>query len=171
MQRAAFLDRDGVINVDHGYVHTKEEFDWVPGVKEAARKLHEAGFLLIVVTNQSGIARGMFSEEEFLSLDAYMRAEFAKAGAPIARTYYCPHHPHGIIPQYSVSCTCRKPSPGLFQKAIREYDIDPVQSIMFGDSPRDLTAARQASVGQRVLLGKDGKVQPPPPSASGVQLR
>lgn len=160
MQKAAFLDRDGVINVDHGYVHTKEDFEWIPGVKEAARMLHEAGYLLIVVTNQSGIARGMFTEKEFLELDSYMREEFAKAGAPVARTYYCPHHPQGTVPKYSITCNCRKPAPGLFLKACAEFDIDPDQSIMFGDSPRDLTAARLASISQRILLGKDGEIQP-----------
>lgn len=160
MQKAAFLDRDGVINVDHGYVHTKEDFEWIPGVKEAARMLHEAGYLLIVVTNQSGIARGMFTEEEFLELDSYMREEFAKAGAPVARTYYCPHHPQGIVPKYSITCNCRKPAPGLFLKAIKEFDIDPAQSVAFGDSLRDLAAAQAAGVSTRVLLSKNGTDRP-----------
>lgn len=162
MQKAAFLDRDGVINVDHGYVHTKEDFEWIPGVKEAARMLHEAGYLLIVVTNQSGIARGMFTEEEFLDLDSYMREEFAKAGAPIARTYYCPHHPQGIVPKYSITCNCRKPAPGLFLKAIKEFDIDPAQSVAFGDSLRDISAAEKSGVGGRILLGKNGTNKPIP---------
>lgn len=91
MRKAAFLDRDGVINIDHAYVHKIEEFDWVPGVLEAARALSEAGYLLVVVTNQSGIGRGYYDEAAFTRLTDWMKARFAKAGAPVAGVYFCPH--------------------------------------------------------------------------------
>ena len=169
MRKAAFFDRDGVINVDHGYVHTPEAFVWIDGVKEAARRLHEAGYLLFIVTNQSGIARGMFPEETFLALDEKVRTEFAESGAPIERTYYCPHHPEARVARYRTVCNCRKPAPGLILDAIRDFDLDPAQCVMFGDSARDLDAALAAGVSARFLLGKDGKDIPAPcPSCTGT---
>ena len=165
-KRAAFFDRDGVINLDRGYVHTLDEFIWIDGVKDAARRLHEAGYLLFIVTNQSGIARGMFPEETFLELDRLVREEFAASGAPIERTYYCPHHPEAKVARYRTVCNCRKPAPGMILEAIREYGLDPGQCVMFGDSARDLEAALSAGVAARFLLGKDGKEIPAPCGSS-----
>ena len=162
MRKAAFFDRDGVINIDYGYVHAQEDWDWIPGVLDAAKRLHEAGYLLFIVTNQSGIARGMFPEGAFLGLDARVRAEFAACGAPIERTYFCPHHPQASVPEYRLACNCRKPAPGLILQAIRDYDLDPAACVMFGDSPRDMAAAKAAGVAARFLLGKDGKETPAP---------
>ena len=160
MQRAAFLDRDGVINVDHDYVHDKEHFEWVPGVREAARRLHEAGFLLVVVTNQSGIGRGFYTEADFLELTEWMKAEFAAAGAPIADVRFCPHHPEKAQGAYRMECNCRKPRPGMILDAAKALDIDLSRSILFGDKPGDCTAGRLAGVPERVLLGTDGVVPP-----------
>ena len=160
MQRAAFLDRDGVINVDHDYVHDREHFEWVPGVLEAARKLHEAGFLLVVVTNQSGIGRGFYTEREFLALTEWMKAEFAHAGAPLADVRFCPHHPEKALGAYCVECACRKPKPGMILDAARALDIDLGRSILFGDKPGDCTAGRLAGLPERVLLGTDGVAAP-----------
>ena len=160
MQRAAFLDRDGVINVDLDYVHDKEHFEWVPGVLEAARELHEAGYLLVVVTNQSGIGRGFYSEEEFLVLSDWMKAEFARAGAPLADVRFCPHHPEKALGAYCVDCNCRKPKPGMLLDAAAALDIDLAHSIIFGDKPGDCTAGRLAGLPERVLLGTDGVAVP-----------
>lgn len=169
MVKAAFFDRDGVINVDHAYVHKQEEFVWIPGILSAAATLHNAGYLLVVVTNQSGIARGMYSENDFSSLTQWMEEQFAEAGAPIAHTYFCPHHPDGIVPRYRTSCTCRKPQPGMILQAAEDFDIDLSQSILFGDSPRDIEAALAAGIAHRILVGKDGKAPPAPtPECTGV---
>ena len=140
MRKAAFLDRDGVINIDHAYVHKIEEFDWVPGVLEAARALSEAGYLLVVVTNQSGIGRGYYDEAAFTRLTDWMKARFAEAGAPVAGVYFCPHHPEKANPPYRMDCDCRKPRPGMLLKAAEDLGIDLSTSIMFGDKPGDMTA-------------------------------
>ena len=109
-RRAAFLDRDGVINLDHGYVFRQQDFEFVPGTLTAARRLHEAGWVLVVVTNQSGIGRGLYTEADYRALDAWMRAEFAAAGAPLAATYFCPHHPRDALGAYRRECDCRPTS-------------------------------------------------------------
>jgi D-glycero-D-manno-heptose 1,7-bisphosphate phosphatase len=164
---AAFLDRDGVINLDHGYVVRREEFAWVPGVREAAAQLHRAGFALVVVTNQSGIGRGMYSEADFLALTDWMREEFAAAGAPLAGVYFCPHHPTDAVGALRTSCDCRKPAPGMLLRAARELDLDLGRSILFGDKVSDLEAAKAAGVPQRVLLATDG-VGAPDPAPEGL---
>lgn len=156
MKKAAFLDRDGVINIDHAYVHKIEEFDWVPGVLEAARTLSNAGYLLVVITNQSGIGRGYYDESDFARLTDWMKARFAEAGAPIAGVYFCPHHPEKANPPYRTDCQCRKPHPGMLLKAAADLCIDLPSSIMFGDKPSDMTAGRSAGCLERVLLGTDG---------------
>ncbi len=153
---AAFLDRDGVINIDHGYVVRHEEFTWVPGVLEASAQLHRAGFALVVVTNQSGIGRGLYSEADFMALTTWMRAQFAAAGAPLAGVYFCPHHPTDAVGAFRVACECRKPAPGMLLAAERELGLDLSRSVLFGDKPSDLQAASAAGVRHRVLLATDG---------------
>ena len=111
MKKAAFLDRDGVINIDRAYVHKIDDFEWIPGVLGAARRLRDAGFSLVVVTNQSGIGRGYYSEEDFDRLTDWMKARFAEAGAPLAGVYFCPHHPEKALDKYRIDCGCRKPRP------------------------------------------------------------
>ena len=162
MRRAAFLDRDGVINIDHAYVHDREHFDWVPGVLEGARILAEAGFALVVVTNQSGIGRGYYTEEDFLALTAWMKDAFARAGAPIADVRFCPHHPDKALGRYRIDCGCRKPRPGMILAAAEALEIDLSRSILFGDKPGDCTAGRLAGLPERVLLGTDGRAEPAP---------
>lgn len=154
--RAAFLDRDGVINVDAGYVHQREAFAWVPGVLEAARRLRELGFALVVVTNQSGIGRGYYSSADFLALTDWMKAEFARAGASLAAVYFCPHHPQKALPPYRQACQCRKPAPGMLLQAAEDLGIDLSRSVMFGDKPGDCEAGRAAGCPERVLLATDG---------------
>ncbi|MEF9997192.1 MAG: D-glycero-beta-D-manno-heptose 1,7-bisphosphate 7-phosphatase [Burkholderiaceae bacterium] len=159
-RRAAFLDRDGVINIDHAYVYQREAFDFVPGVLTAARALHEAGFVLVVVTNQSGIGRGRYHEADFQSLTDWMRAEFSAAGAPLAGVYFCPHHPNAASGAYRRDCDCRKPAPGMLLAAAHDLSLDLAGSVMFGDKPSDLEAAAAAGVPMRVLLGTDGRATP-----------
>jgi D-glycero-D-manno-heptose 1,7-bisphosphate phosphatase len=167
-QRAAFLDRDGVINLDHGYVFRPQDFEFVPGTLAAARRLHEAGWALVVVTNQSGIGRGLYSEDDYRTLDAWMRAEFAAAGAPLAGTYFCPHHPSEARGAYRRECDCRKPAPGMLLTAARELNLDLAASAMFGDKASDLEAARAAGVPLRYLLGTDGRAAPALPAEPGL---
>ncbi|MFN7570353.1 MAG: D-glycero-beta-D-manno-heptose 1,7-bisphosphate 7-phosphatase [Betaproteobacteria bacterium] len=153
---AAFLDRDGVINIDDGYVVRAEDFQFVPGVLEACAELARLGLRLVVTTNQSGIARGLYSEEDFQWLSEWMRERFAAAGAPLAGVYHCPHHPtegRGVLRR---ACDCRKPAAGMLRAAIRDLGLDPTCSVMFGDKRSDMQAAFDAGVAQRVLLGTDG---------------
>lgn len=160
MRRAAFLDRDGVINIDHAYVHTIEAFEWVPGVLDAARRLHDAGFALVVVTNQSGIGRGYYDEAAYGKLTDWMKAEFERAGAPLAGVFFCPHHPEKALPQYRQACGCRKPEPGMLLTAARTLGLDLTKSVIFGDKPGDCTAGARAGCPERVLLGTDGRAAP-----------
>ena len=167
-RRAAFLDRDGVVNLDHGYVFRQRDFEFVPGTLAAAHRLHEAGWALVVVTNQSGIGRGLYTEADYRALDAWMRAEFAAAGAPLAATYFCPHHPRDALGEYRRECDCRKPAPGMLLAAARELNLDLAASAMFGDKPSDLQAARSAGVPCRILLGTDGRAVPMAPAEAGL---
>lgn len=155
-RRAAFLDRDGVINVDVGYVGRQEDFTFIDGVKGALARLTAANYLLVVVTNQSGIARGYYSDADFAALTAYMNTELAAADAPISRVFYCPHLPED---QQSpgARCTCRKPLPGMMLAAAAELDIDLSRSIMIGDKPSDMAAGRAAEVGHCFLIDPDGQ--------------
>jgi D-glycero-D-manno-heptose 1,7-bisphosphate phosphatase len=171
-RRAAFLDRDGVINLDHGYVYRVEDFEFVPGVLESAAELVRLGLLLVVVTNQAGIGRGMYSEEDFAKLTHWMRARFAERAGPIAAVYHCPHHPSLATGALRVACDCRKPAPGMLLRAQRDLDIDLARSVFFGDKCDDMRAGLAAGVGTRVLLGKDGHGVPTDPCADGgVSLR
>lgn len=168
LRRAAFLDRDGVINIDRGYVVRRAEFQLVAGVLEGARRLHELGFLLVVASNQSGIGRGLYSEAEFNALTRWMCNEFLAAGAPLAGVYFCPHHPTEALGEYRRSCECRKPAPGMLLAAARDLGIDLGASVMFGDKVSDLEAARAAGVPLRVLLGTDAREAPALPSPAGL---
>ena len=157
---AAFLDRDGVINIDHGYVYRQEDFSFVPGVLDAAADLARMGYALVVVTNQSGIARGYYTEGDFHALAQWMRARFAAAGAPLAGVYHCPHHPDAGDGALRRDCDCRKPAPGMLLAAARDLNLDLSRSALFGDKCDDLRAAQAAGVPLRVLLGKDGAAMP-----------
>lgn len=160
MRRVAFLDRDGVINIDHAYVYRQEEFEWVPGVLDAARTLYEDGWSLVIVTNQSGIGRGYYTEAQFWELTRWMTHEFEKAGAPVAHVAFCPHHPEKALPPYRQACQCRKPEPGMLLSSAEALSIDLGRSIMFGDKPGDMTAGRRAGCVERILLGTDGRHLP-----------
>ena len=152
MKRAAFLDRDGVINRDRGYVHRWEDFEFLPGVLDAASRLASGGWTLVVVTNQSGIARGYYTEEAYLALTRSMTDAFARQGAPLAAVYHCPHHPEGHIAALAIDCDCRKPAPGLLLRARDELGLSLSDSVMVGDKPSDVLAARAAGVGRAFLI-------------------
>jgi D-glycero-D-manno-heptose 1,7-bisphosphate phosphatase len=167
-RRAAFLDRDGVVNRERGYVSRIADFDFVPGVLPAARALRERGFALVIVTNQSGIGRGLYGPGEYKTLTDWMRGEFAAAGAPIAGVYHCPHHPTEAVGGYRRDCDCRKPAPGMLLTAARELQLDLKQAVLFGDRASDLQAAQAAGVPVRVLLGTDGATEPAWPATAGL---
>lgn len=157
-RRALFLDRDGVVNVDHGYVHAAARTDWIPGIFELVRDAHELGYLPVIVTNQAGIARGLYSEAQFLAFTRWVHLRFAEAGAPLLATYYCPHHPTAGIGPWRQECGCRKPGPGMLLAAASDHGIDLRASRLVGDKDKDLQAAKAAGVGGALLfdpLGTD----------------
>lgn len=135
--KAVFLDRDGTINVDKGYLYRIEEFTFLPRVPEALAMLQRAGYLLIVLSNQSGIARGYYTEQDYQVLTAWMAAELEKQGVRIASSYYCPHHPQATVERYRKVCNCRKPRTGMFEAAVREHDLDLESCYAVGDRLRD----------------------------------
>ena len=142
MNKAAFFDRDGTINVDTGYLYEPEKLKFIPGVPELIRKYNDEGYLVIVITNQSGIARGMFTVEQMERFNEYMNQRLQNEyGAHIDAFYYCPH-----LPEITGECDCRKPKPGLFLRAIQEHNIDPTQSVSYGDSERDKIASLAAGI-------------------------
>lgn len=147
MQKAVFLDRDGVINVDKAYVSKIEDFEFCDGVFETLQHFKKLGYLLILVTNQSGIGRGYYSEEAFQKLSAWMCQELLHVKIKIDAIYHCPHAPEA-------NCTCRKPKSGMFKEAIKYFDIDVTHSWMIGDKPSDIEAAKNAGVNNTILLGK-----------------
>lgn len=150
---ACFLDRDGVINIDHGYVHTPDRFEWVAGAPQAIRWCNEHGYLVIVVTNQSGIARGYYDAIQFQALTAWMDAELASMGAHVDATYYCPHHPSAGEAPLRMDCHCRKPNPGLLEQAMSEWEVDRRRSLLIGDKPSDLEAAHCVGVAGHLFSG------------------
>lgn len=150
-RRALFLDRDGVVNVNHGYVHDPAQTDWVPGIFALVADAHARGFLPIVVTNQAGIARGYYDEAGFLGYTAWLHREFARRGAPLLATFWCPHHPEADNDGYRLDCGCRKPKPGMLIEAITRFAIDPAASLLVGDAESDLQAARAAGVTAKLL--------------------
>ena len=143
-KKALFLDRDGVINIEKEYLHKPDDFEFIDGVFETLRIAEQMGYLLIVITNQSGIGRGYYTEEDFRHLDQWMRSRFAQEGIRIAEVYYCPHVP-------DTSCECRKPLPGMIHAAGREFAIDFERSILIGDKESDITAGKSAGVGLCIL--------------------
>jgi D-glycero-D-manno-heptose 1,7-bisphosphate phosphatase len=152
LRRALFLDRDGVINVDHGYVHRIEDFEFLPGIFELVRAARGRDLLPVVVTNQAGIARGYYDEAQFERLTVWMMARFAAEGATLERVYHCPTHPTEGIGQYRVDSIDRKPGPGMLLRARDELGLDLGASIMLGDKASDMRAGQAAGVGRLLLL-------------------
>ncbi len=156
LRPALFLDRDGVLNEDLGYVSRWEDFRFTPGAAKAVAAANRAGWLVIVVTNQSGIGRGYYSEADMQALHARMVEALAADGARIDAIYHCPHHPEASVEAYRhPDPPLRKPNPGMLLQAIEEWPVDVARSIMVGDKPADMEAARRAGVRGLLFRGGD----------------
>jgi|SRR6516225_9345310 len=153
LRPAVFLDRDGTLNADTGYVHRWEDFRWLPGAKAAIRRLREAGVYVFVVTNQSGVARGMFDEAAVTALHGRMRDDLRTTGADIDDIRYCPHHPDASIAAYRQVCACRKPAPGMILDLIAHWPVDVAESVMVGDKEIDAEAGRAAGIAAEIVPG------------------
>ena len=150
-RRALFLDRDGVINVDQGYVSRSDNFEFIEGIFDLCRRAKSLGYLILVVTNQAGIGRGYYSEQDFLELTKWMSGVFRDRGAPIDKVYFCPCHAEHGIGIYKVDSFFRKPAPGMILQAAKEFDIDLSQSVLVGDKDSDIQAGIAAGVGRNLL--------------------
>jgi D-glycero-D-manno-heptose 1,7-bisphosphate phosphatase len=143
---AVFLDRDGVINIDTDFLHRPEDCIFVEGVAPAIERLNRSGRLVIVVTNQSGVARGFYGESDVHQLHDFMRQSLLEQGARIDAFYHCPHHPEGSVAAFRRDCACRKPAPGMILTAMAEHQIDPGRSFLIGDRNSDIAAAQAAGL-------------------------
>lgn len=162
MRRAVFLDRDGTINVEKGYMADPAQVELLPGAAAAISRLAAAGLAVVVVSNQSGIARGRFNEEQMWAVQAEVERQLARAGAALDGFYYCPHHPEGAVERFRQACACRKPATGLIQRAARELELRLEGSFMVGDKRIDVACGRNA--GLTSILVRSGHPFGPPAS-------
>jgi D-glycero-D-manno-heptose 1,7-bisphosphate phosphatase len=154
LRPAVFLDRDGTINEEIGYLHRPDDLAWIRGAQGAIRRLNIAGYLVLVVTNQAGVARGFYTEDDVRTLHRHMQRELADCDAWIDAFYYSPYHPEGTVPEYRRSSECRKPGCELFVRAMREWGIDAKRSFVIGDKQSDTEPGRQ--LGLRTILVQTG---------------
>ncbi len=154
-RRALFLDRDGVLNVDHGWVGTRERWEWVPGALDAIRCATDRGWHVFVVTNQSGVARGRYGEADVLALHAWAAEQARSAGGTVDDFRYCPYHPEASLPEYRAVSEWRKPAPGMILDLLRAWEVDPARAILVGDQMSDLAAAKAAGVPAHLFEGGD----------------
>ncbi len=150
-----FLDRDGVVNFNYGYVHSLDNFELIPNALETIKLANDLGFLVIIITNQAGIARGFYSEEQFQDFSNEINNYLIKKGAHIDATYYCPHHPSAGIGKYKKDCECRKPKPGMIEKAIIDWEIEKENSFLIGDNESDIIAAKECGINGYLFSNKN----------------
>ncbi|MCL6478028.1 MAG: HAD family hydrolase [Peptococcaceae bacterium] len=153
---AIFLDRDGVINIDYGYVYKKENFEFVEGIFELCRTAKRLGYLIFVITNQAGIGRGYYTEQDFLNLTDWMCGVFSENGVVIDKVYFCPSHPEHGVGRYKIDSPYRKPGPGMILQAAEEFGVDISRSILVGDKETDIQAGIAAGVGCNLLYCASG---------------
>ena len=139
------LDRDGVINIEKSYLHKIEDFEYEKNVVEGLLKLRDLGYKFAIITNQAGIARGYYTEEDYLKLQSFIEDDLFKKGIKIEKSYFCPHHPN-VTGKYGIECDCRKPNTGNFELAVKEFDIDVKNSFMIGDKITDLIPAEKLGI-------------------------
>jgi D-glycero-D-manno-heptose 1,7-bisphosphate phosphatase len=149
-RRAVFLDRDGTINVEVGYLSRPEDFALIEGSAPAIKRLNDAGFLVVVVSNQSGVARGYFGEDDVKRVNEEMARQLQRFGARLDAVYYCPHYPEGAVQEYRRECDCRKPGPGMIRQAQEDLGIDVANSYVVGDHLGDIVLAK--NVGARSIM-------------------
>jgi D-glycero-D-manno-heptose 1,7-bisphosphate phosphatase len=147
MNKALFIDRDGVINVDKVHVFEVAQVEFTTGIFELCRRYSDAGYMIFVITNQAGIAKGYYSERDFQLLSLWMTSEFASNGIKIDKIYHCPHHPN-----FTGKCNCRKPEPGMIMTAIYDFKLDISQCVLIGDKESDLEAGRRAGIPENNLI-------------------
>jgi len=152
MSKALFLDRDGIVNVEKNYVYRIDDFEFIEGIFTLTRIAQEKGYLLVIITNQAGIARGYYTEDEFQELTRWMLNQFLSKGVNITKVYHCPYHETAGIGRYKRASFDRKPNPGMLFKARDEFQIDLPHSILVGDKRSDMEAGRNAGVGRLVML-------------------
>jgi D-glycero-D-manno-heptose 1,7-bisphosphate phosphatase len=146
LRGAVIFDRDGVLNRDVGYAYRPDQIEWVEGAVEAVKAVNDAGLFAFVATNQSGVARGFYTEADVQALHAWMNMELAKHGAHIDAFAYCPHHKAGTVEGYGVECDWRKPGPGMILSLLRRFPVDPARTVMIGDNASDVAAAKAAGI-------------------------
>lgn len=151
---ALILDRDGVINEDFGYVHSMKNFQWIKYAKETIKLANDLGLLVIVITNQSGIARGLYTEEIFQKFTKEINNQLIESGAHIDATYYCPHHPKEGNGKFKRNCNCRKPKPGLLRRAISDWNLDPKKCFLIGDRETDILLAKKCNISSYLFSSK-----------------
>lgn len=141
MNKALFIDRDGVINVDKVHIYQKEDFEFTDGIFDLCRRYSKKGYIILVITNQAGIAKGLYTEEDFKKLTQWMTEQFRDRGIIISKVYHCPHHPDIDGP-----CQCRKPAPGMILQGVKDFDLDISECVLIGDMDSDLEAGRRAGI-------------------------